>query len=135
VVPLGHVWARRSASRAQYKVAFHRAPAAALYERVIRRADSVVHDRLAGRDLRLSNRLQDIYNRVGQRDWDRPGTAAASVSAFYKLDSGLARRHEGAGLGLALARRLVQLQGGSLHVHGTPGKGSRFTVTLPWIEE
>jgi signal transduction histidine kinase len=53
---------------------------------------------------------------------------------FTQLDSGLARQHEGAGLGLALAQRLVQLQGGSLTVHSTLGEGSCFTVTLPWVE-
>jgi PAS domain S-box-containing protein len=71
--------------------------------------------------------------------WDKgigiePELQPLLFQPFTQLDSGLARRHEGAGLGLALARRLVQLQGGSLNVQSTPGEGSRFTVTLPWIE-
>lgn len=50
---------------------------------------------------------------------------------FVQLDGGLARRHEGTGLGLALARRLTDMMGGSLALVSEPGRGSRFTVTLP----
>ena len=50
---------------------------------------------------------------------------------FVQLDSGLARRHEGTGLGLALVWRLSELHGGSVSVQSTVGEGTRFTVTLP----
>jgi len=50
---------------------------------------------------------------------------------FVQLDAGLSRRHEGTGLGLALVRRLADLHGGSVTLESEPGKGSRFTVTLP----
>jgi len=49
---------------------------------------------------------------------------------FVQLDSGLARRHEGSGLGLALVRRLVELHQGRLELESEVGKGSRFTVVL-----
>jgi two-component system capsular synthesis sensor histidine kinase RcsC len=42
-----------------------------------------------------------------------------------------ARRFDGAGLGLSIARALVERQGGALEVASKPGEGSRFTVTLP----
>jgi PAS domain S-box-containing protein len=49
---------------------------------------------------------------------------------FEQLDSSLARAHEGTGLGLALSRRLAELQGGELSVSSEVGVGSRFTLTL-----
>ncbi|WP_322494097.1 CHASE domain-containing protein [Chloroflexus sp.] len=51
---------------------------------------------------------------------------------FVQLDSGLSRQHEGSGLGLALVRRLADLHGGSVSVASELGKGSIFTVTLPY---
>ncbi len=55
--------------------------------------------------------------------------------AFEQVDSTLARRQQGTGLGLALTRRLVQLQGGNVWVEsGGLGKGSTFTFTIPWVE-
>jgi len=51
---------------------------------------------------------------------------------FVQLDSRLARDYEGTGLGLALVKRLAQLHGGSVEVESAPGRGSRFTVILPW---
>lgn len=47
---------------------------------------------------------------------------------FEQVDSSLARRHEGTGLGLALSRRLAEAQGGTLTVESTLGVGSRFTA-------
>jgi PAS domain S-box-containing protein len=53
---------------------------------------------------------------------------------FEQIDSGLARQHEGTGLGLALVVRLVEMHGGSVTVESEVGKGSRFTISLPWYE-
>src|SRR5712692_8231329 len=51
--------------------------------------------------------------------------------AFQQLDSTAARRHEGTGLGLALVRRLVELQGGHIWVESTLDEGSQFGFTVP----
>ncbi|HAV76922.1 MAG TPA: hypothetical protein DCX53_06160, partial [Anaerolineae bacterium] len=51
---------------------------------------------------------------------------------FTQLDSSLSRQYEGTGLGLVLLLKLTELHGGSVHVESEPGKGSRFTVVLPW---
>ncbi|MHC9538160.1 MAG: PAS domain S-box protein [Vulcanimicrobiota bacterium] len=51
---------------------------------------------------------------------------------FTQLDSSLSRQYGGTGLGLALVARLTELHGGSVSVDSDEGKGSRFTVSLPW---
>lgn len=50
---------------------------------------------------------------------------------FARAESSRSREHGGAGLGLAIARMLAELQGGSLAVESAPGAGSRFTLQLP----
>lgn len=51
---------------------------------------------------------------------------------FVQIDSRLARQYEGTGLGLALVYRMTKLHGGSISVESEVGKGSHFTVSLPW---
>jgi PAS domain S-box-containing protein len=51
---------------------------------------------------------------------------------FVQLDSRLSRRYDGTGLGLALAKSMTELHGGTIAVDSTPGDGSRFHVSLPW---
>jgi len=50
---------------------------------------------------------------------------------FQQLDSGLTKRHQGSGLGLAVIRKLVEAQGGSVGVRSTLGKGSVFHAVFP----
>jgi len=50
---------------------------------------------------------------------------------FEQLEGGASRRYEGTGLGLALTRKLAELQGGSIFARSEYGKGSTFTVILP----
>ena len=50
---------------------------------------------------------------------------------FSQIDSGLARKFEGAGLGLAMVKRLAELHGGTVAVESAVGEGSCFTVWLP----
>jgi signal transduction histidine kinase len=50
---------------------------------------------------------------------------------FYRVDKSRARTTGGSGLGLTIAKRLVEAHGGAIKVKSQVGKGSRFTFTLP----
>ncbi len=60
-----------------------------------------------------------------------PADHGAIFEAFRQVGTDVTRKREGTGLGLALARRFVELHGGTIRVDSAPGKGSTFTVTLP----
>jgi PAS domain S-box-containing protein len=51
---------------------------------------------------------------------------------FSQIDSGLSRKYEGTGLGLAMVKLLADLHGGAVAVESEVGKGSCFTVWLPF---
>lgn len=52
---------------------------------------------------------------------------------FYQIDSELQDASQGAGLGLTIAKGLVDLLGGKIWVESEAGKGSTFTFTIPFI--
>jgi signal transduction histidine kinase len=56
---------------------------------------------------------------------------AIAVQPFRQVDATFARRAEGTGLGLALAKRLVELHGGRLDLTSEPGRGTTAEVVFP----
>ena len=61
----------------------------------------------------------------------RPEDLGRLFTEFEQLDAGAGKRYPGTGLGLALTRRIVEAQGGSVGVHSEPGQGSTFYAILP----
>jgi signal transduction histidine kinase len=81
-----------------------------------------------GRDDRIRQlvvRVRDAGVGIGPED------QARIFGRFVQGDPSSTRRHGGAGLGLAIARQLVELMGGRIALTSQLGGGSAFTVTLP----
>jgi PAS domain S-box-containing protein len=72
-------------------------------------------------------RLEVIDNGIGISETD----ATRLFVEFQQLDAGMAKKHAGTGLGLALTKRIVEAQGGSVGVESVFGTGSTFFAVLP----
>jgi signal transduction histidine kinase len=57
--------------------------------------------------------------------------AVKAMEPFHQIDSSLARRYEGTGLGLPLTKSLVTLHDGVIDIKSVPGEGTTVTVWLP----
>ena len=51
---------------------------------------------------------------------------------FVQVENSFTHRSTGTGLGLVMVQKIVKLHGGTVHAESQLGKGSRFTVKLPW---
>ncbi|HTO42079.1 MAG TPA: ATP-binding protein, partial [Rhizomicrobium sp.] len=60
-----------------------------------------------------------------------PENIARALERFSQVDGRLARTHDGAGLGLPMAKQFVELHGGSLELTSTPGKGTKVCLSFP----
>ncbi len=78
-----------------------------------------------GRGVELAVRVRDTGAGIAAHQ------LAEIFESFRQLETGLARNHNGLGLGLAVVKKLVALLNGSIDVASEPDAGSTFTVTLP----
>jgi two-component system sensor histidine kinase BaeS len=71
-------------------------------------------------------------------DDSAPGVPDAALpqlaQRFYRVDASRSRAHGGAGLGLALCRRLLDAQGATLSFAHSPLGGLRATIAIPLCE-
>jgi len=75
----------------------------------------------------------DLHIWVADTGAGIPGELQEQIfEPFISVDTG-ARRHEGIGLGLSIARRLVALHGGRMALESEPGRGSTFHIYLPLL--
>jgi signal transduction histidine kinase len=70
-------------------------------------------------------RIKDTGIGIAPEDMDKV------FEAFRQIDSSIARRAEGTGLGMPISRYLVELHGGELWVESQVGQGSTFYFTIP----
>lgn len=80
----------------------------------------------AGRD------KQAVFFSVRDNGLGIPRRALKKIfQRFYQVDRSLSRRAEGCGLGLSIAKFIVDAHQGTITVESKPGQGSTFTVRLP----
>jgi two-component system sensor histidine kinase BaeS len=87
-----------------------------------------------GDSITLSARQQGSWVETSVSDTGEgipPEDLANIFKRFYRVDKSRTRATGGSGLGLTIARRLVEAHGGHIEAQSEPGKGSRFTFTLP----
>jgi len=91
----------------------------------------------SGGEIAVAAHDEGQWVRVSVRDTGS-GIAAEDLpyvfERFYRADKSRSRATGGAGLGLAIARQLVEAHGGRIEVESAIGQGTQFTFTLPVAE-
>ncbi|MDP6495333.1 MAG: ATP-binding protein, partial [Dehalococcoidia bacterium] len=96
--------------------------------------NAIIHTPQGGRVTVLAEVMSDGTVRVVVADTGDgiPGEGLTQVfERFYRVDPSRNRSTGGAGLGLTIAKKLVEAHGGTIHAESEPGKGSLFIFELP----
>jgi two-component system, sensor histidine kinase and response regulator len=89
-------------------------------------------------EIQITARARPSWLEIAVRDTGvgiAPDDLEQIFEEFRQVDGKLSRRHGGAGLGLAIARRLAEQMGGTIAVQSTLGQGSTFTLRLPIAQD
>jgi signal transduction histidine kinase len=96
--------------------------------------DNAITHTPKGGTITITARKLDNWLEIGVEDTGE-GVPAKDLpnifERFYRVDKSRARATGGAGLGLAIAKSLVEAHGGKIEVKSQTGKGSRFSFTIP----
>jgi two-component system, OmpR family, phosphate regulon sensor histidine kinase PhoR len=85
-------------------------------------------------ELRLEDGPEHVRISVHDEGLGIPASEQERIfDKFYRLDADMSRGVGGSGLGLHIARELVEQMGGTISVESVPGSGSTFTVVLPRV--
>jgi len=82
-----------------------------------------VHGFLRGEELCLE--VRDTGIGIAEEDIPR------ALERFSQVDGKLSRKHDGAGLGLPMAKQFMELHGGALQLASTPGRGTQVCIAFP----
>ena len=94
-------------------------------------ADNLAQGRLIGvwKSLNTAIEVEDEGNGIKEPELPK------IFDRFYRVEESRATRFGGRGLGLSIAKHLVEAHGGDLTATSVFGEGSKFTLTLPRQEE
>ena len=103
----------------------------AALEYVLDNAVKFNHD--GGRvELELTGTSDMVQVRISDTGIGIPAEEHEKVfTAFYQVDRRLNRAYEGVGIGLSLAKRYIELHGGTILLNSKPGEGTTIIVALP----
>jgi signal transduction histidine kinase len=108
-----------------------------LRQALVNLLDNAIKYTPAGGIIRLGTCLAPSDEVIIEVSDTGPGIASEHQSKvfdrFYRIDKARARETGGVGLGLALARSAVEMNGGRIELESEPGKGSTFRVVLPGL--
>ena len=88
--------------------------------------------------VKVSASKSDNYLRIAIEDTGIPIPASQAdkiFDSFTQVSSDESREFEGSGLGLTIAKNLIELHGGKIRVHSESDQGKTFTFTLPIADE
>jgi len=96
--------------------------------------ENAVAHTASGDTISVSARQKDNYLEVAVTDTGQgiPAEDLPNIfERFYRVDKSRARATGGTGLGLTIAKRLIEAHGGKIEAQSEAGKGSRFSFTIP----